>query len=192
MRNRIVGLASAAVWLVAITEPFLTFGLVTIKTTASGWALLIAATATLGLGGAATALLRRAKRLPRPVSPPTAEQLTLMRRFLTSIAIEVVAFATLNSLLAPSHADTLPALNVAIIGLHLIHLARIFDVPRYYALGLHFCAIATVTLLMIPSAEMIGHARLWYVFPSLAVAPVVWAVAVGNLREASQQLAEIE
>jgi hypothetical protein len=64
---------------------------------------------------------------------------------------------------------------VAIIGLHLIHLAWIFDVPRYYALGLHLCAIAAVTLL-------------WYVFPSLGV---VWAIAWGNLREASRELARV-
>lgn len=56
------------------------------------------------------------------------------------------------------HAALLPSLNLVIIGLHFLPLAWLFDVPRYYAMGLLFCAIPIVTLWALPANTMIGSA----------------------------------
>jgi hypothetical protein len=191
MRNRINGLAGGALWLVFITAVFAIFGLFMINTPDARWALVITVAMSLALTAVGIAVLRSTAQLPPRARQLSPDELVMIRRFWIVLGAEIVAFVTVNPLFPSSHSDMLPAFNIAIIGLHFIPLAWIFGVPRYYALGLHFCAIAAITLLVIPAAETFGSVRLWYVFPSLGVAPVVWAVAWGNLCEASRELSAV-
>jgi hypothetical protein len=102
--------------------------------------------------------------------------------------VEFAAFLVVNGICAATgHVDLIPALDVAIVGLHFLPLARIFRVPRYYPLGILFCLAGGVALLFSPGVEF-GHAEARYVIPSLGCAPAACVVAVLNLRESMAEV----
>jgi hypothetical protein len=144
----------------------------------------------LGLVAASIDVLRHAMALPR-AAYQSSEERQRVRAMMGGMAAAVVAeVAGLVGVvqLSSGHVDRIPALAVAVVGLHFLPLARIFRVPRYYPLGVCFCVAAVITLFAIPANEMVGHARLWWVYPSLGTVPIVGMVAWGNLHEAIKAL----
>lgn len=73
--------------------------------------------------------------------------------------------------------------DLIIIGLHFLPLARLFDVPRYDVAGILFCAIPVVTMLAVPADGHVGQALSWLVIPSVGCAAVASFTAWAGLRE---------
>lgn len=166
---------------------FSAWALMAMKTTGATWALapLLAVAAALLAFGWST--MRLASRLPRPTGPRTPAQRAVGRRFGLLVGIEVLAFAILNPVLAVTgHFTLLPSLNLVIVGLHLLPLARLFAVPRYFWMGVLFCIIPVATLLWIPGETRLGAALAWYIVPSLGCGIVSMLTGAAGMREARQ------
>ena len=74
-------------------------------------------------------------------------------------------------------------LDLMIVGLHFLPLARLFHVPRYSILGVLFCGISIVTMLVIPDGARIGQTFSWFVIPSVGRALIASVTAGAGLRE---------
>lgn len=116
----------------------------------------------------------------------------IWRKFAFVVGGEVLAFAVVNSIAGlTQNYELMPSLNLIVVGIHFIPLARIFRVPRYYIMGLLFCAISIVTLIAIPKQLMVGQTLAWYVVPSLGCGFVASLIAVSGLIEAWQSVSKI-
>ena len=100
------------------------------------------------------------------------------------VVAEVAAWALVSYVcVAIHHVALLVPLDVVILGLHFLPLARIFENRRYYPLGVLICGVAILTLAIFREDAYIGRAIAWYVVPALGCAPAVWIVAGANLGE---------
>jgi hypothetical protein len=184
-RRRITALAGAAVWLTVIGAAFAILSLAMLATRVSMGALVVVGVVAGVLVARAISILRENLRSPGPMAPRTPEEKAMLRPFLVVVAAEVVAFAVVNTICAANqHLDLMVPLDVLIVGIHFLPLARIFRVPRYYSMGLLFCGIALATLLLASASTQIGQAAARFVLPALGCAPVTFLIAAANLREA--------
>ncbi len=190
-RRRITALSGAAVWLTVVGAAFAILSLAMIATPVSTGALVVLGIVAAVLIARAISIIRENLRLPGPIAPRTPEEKAMLRPFLVMVAAEVIAFAVVNPIcVATQHLDLMVPLDVLIVGVHFLPLARIFRVPRYYWLGLLFCGVALAALLLVPASMQIGHAGARFVLPALGCAPVAFAIAGGNLREAKLAVAQ--
>jgi len=189
-RPRSIGLASGALWATTASAAFAIWSLILIGTPAAKGALIGALVIAAALIATGVVVMRAALRLPSGVSPRTAEEgRVIRRRFAWVFGVEIAALAVVNPILAfTGHGKLLPSLDVMIIGLHFLPLAWIFRVPRYYVMGLLFCAIPTVMLLSMSQHARLGHAVAWFVIPGLGCGLVGAATAAAGLREAWQSV----
>jgi len=74
-------------------------------------------------------------------------------------------------------------LDLIVVGLHFLPLARLFAVPRYNITAALFCAIPVATMMLIPVGGRIGEALGWFVVPSVGCAAVASTTAWAGLRE---------
>jgi hypothetical protein len=189
-RRRITALSGAAVWLIVVGAAFAILSLAIIATPVSLGALAVVGIAAAILIGKAVSIIRENLRLPGPIAPRTPEEKAMLRPFLVVVAAEVVGIAVVNSICAVTqHLDLIVPLDVLIVGVHFLPLARIFRVPRYCWLGLLFCGVSLATLL-VPASTQIGQAGARFVLPALGCAPVAFVIAAGNLREAKRAVAQ--
>jgi hypothetical protein len=186
-RRRVIGLVGAALWLIIASAAFVMLSLWMIGT-AAAWKLLFAvASITTVLIAIGLRVLSGVLRLPGAMPPRTPEEGAIFRRFVRVVVAELAAFMLVNSVcVGIGQLEFIVPLDVVIVGVHFLPLARIFRVPRYYPLGVLFCSVAILTLLMFPEGAHVGHAIAWYVVPSLGCAPVAWITAGAGLREAWQ------
>lgn len=188
-RRRSIGLAAAAVWLIVISFVFVAWSLLAIGTPVArvmlmGTLFLVAAFVATGI-----VVIRAALRLPVSTTPRTPEEQQMGRRFAWVFGAEMAAFAVVNPVLsATRHFELMPSLNLIVVGVHFLPLARIFRVPRYFVTGLLFCAIPVFTLIFIPKEFEIGDTLGWYVVPSLGCGLVALLTAAAGLREAWQSV----
>jgi hypothetical protein len=188
-RRRIIGLVGAALWLIVASGAFLMLSLWMIGTAAAWQLLFIATGITAVLVAIGLRVLNGVLRLPGAMPPRTPEERAVFRRFVRVVVAEVAAFMLVNSVCVTlQHVEFIVPLDVVIVGIHFLPLARIFRVPRYYPLGVLFCSVAILTLLMFRGGAHVGHAIAWYVVPSLGCAPVAWVTAGAGLREAWQAM----
>ncbi len=188
-RRRSIGLAVGSFWLVLAGAAFGAWSIFAIDTLSARWVLggVVVLTSVLLMFG--ISVIRAAALLPRSTAPRTTEERSLSRRFGVVALGEVIAFATINPIAAMTgHAALIPSLNLAIIGLHFLPLAWLFDVPRYYVMGVLFCGIPMLTLWALPADAMIGSAFGWYVVPSVGCGIVAVLTGAAGLREARQSL----
>ena len=82
----------------------------------------------------------------------------------------------------------MPSLNLGIVGVHFLPLARLFRVPRYYVMGVLFCFIPAVTLLWFPAQGRVGAVLGWHVIPSIGCGLVAVLVGAAGLLEARHSL----
>ena len=130
--------------------------------------------------------------LQKDVEQRTPEEQLIWRRFAFVVGGEVLAFAVVNSIAGlTQNYELMPSLNLIVVGIHFIPLARIFRVPRYNIMGLLLCAISIVTLIAIPKQLMVGQTLAWYVVPSLGCGFVASLIAVSGLIEAWQSVSKI-
>jgi len=119
---------------------------------------------------------------PAPARP--SEGRRIGRQFGAIVAVEGLAVTgvTLACVLTHRWALIVP-LDLIIVGLHFLPLARLFAVPRYNVTGALFCAIPILTMLLIPASARLGDAFSWIVVPSVACAAVASITASAGLRE---------
>jgi len=190
-RQRSIGLAGGALWLIAISAVFVIWSLLAIGTPIAT-AVLVATFVLLGaLVAAGIVVIRAALSLPASIVPRTLEEQKIGRRFAWVVGAEMVAFAVVNSVIgATGNYELMPSVNLIVVGIHFFPLAQIFRVPRYHVTGLLFCVIPIVTLLTISKQFAVGHALAWYVVPSLGCGLVASLTASAGLLEAWQLVSE--
>lgn len=187
-----LGLAGAAIWFVAISTAFTILSLTMIGTPAARLVLtsvIIAAIVYLAIG---IGMIRAVPRASGPVPPRTAEDRVVLRRFVPVVIAEVVAIMVVNSVCAVTeHLELLVPLDLLIVGIHFLPLARIFQVPRYYVTGGLFCLVSVLTLVLVPTQVQVGAAASWFVIPTFGCTSVAWATAAFNLREVGKSVSLI-
>jgi hypothetical protein len=186
-RSRSIGLAGGALWLTAVSAVFVAWSLLLIGTRLADGVLIGAFVVTGAVIAASVLVIRAACRLPKRAFPRTPEERATGRRFAWVVAAEVAAFMIVNPVAAVTgHVELLPSINLAIVGLHFLPLARLFQVPRYYVMGVLFCAIPAATVFSLPANAVLGHALDWYVVPSLGCGLVAMVTSAAGVREAWQ------
>ena len=131
------------------------------------------------------ALFRDVFQVPHdPAQSSPSEGRRLMRQFGTIVAVEGLALTavTLACVLNRRWALIAP-LDLIVVGLHFLPLARLFAVPRYNITAALFCAIPVATMMLIPVGGRIGEALGWFVVPSVGCAAVASTTAWAGLRE---------
>jgi hypothetical protein len=109
----------------------------------------------------------------------------MMRRFKWVLGGEIAAFWIVDSALsAMMRYYWMTPANILIIGVHFLPLAWIFRVPRYYGLGIAFCVVDVVTLLIVPESAHVGRAQAWFFWTSLGCGPAAILCSVANTLEA--------
>jgi len=130
-------------------------------------------------------VLRDVRRLFVPLPPHDAVGGVMMRRFKWVLGGEIAAFWIVDSVLSVMmrYYWITPA-NILIIGVHFLALASVFRVPRYYALGIAFCAVDVLTLLLVPESAHVGRAQAWFFWTSLGCGPSAILCGLANTLEA--------
>src|SRR6266568_5091969 len=183
-KRRIIGMAGGTLWLIAVSTAFAILSLVWIGTPIARVVLAGVTGLAMLLLGINIGALRAARRIPGELPPRTSEDQAMMRNFGRIVVAEIVALAVVNSLCKFYGQDVLVApLDLIIVGVHFVALARVFRTPRYSVMGWLFCVIPIATMLSVPERAQVGHAPAWFAIPSLLCPLVVWLTAVANLRE---------
>ena len=190
-KRRIIGLAGSGLWLTIISSGLAILSLSMIGTTVSRQVLIAVIIITAVLVAIGVAVLRRMMQLPGALPPRSAEDRVMLRRFVYVVAAETIGIMVANSVcVAIQRLEFIVPLDIAIVGIHFMPLARLFKVPRYYATGLLFFGVAALTLVFVPAHAQVGQAIGWFVLPSLGCAPIAWLTAAANLREATQLISK--
>ena len=177
-------MAGGTLWMIAVSTGFATLSLIRIGTPMASAVLAGVVGLAVLLLGINIGAMRAARGLPGEVPPRTSEDQVMMRHFWRIVVAEIVGLAVVNSLCQFYGRDGLMApLDLIIVGLHFVALARVFRTPRYGAMGWLFCVVPVATMLSMPERAQVGHAPAWFVIPSLLVALVVWLTVAANLRE---------
>ena len=188
-KRRMLGLAGAAIWMVAISTGFSVWALTMIGASLPRFVLasvLVGGILYLAIGaGVIRAILRSASA----VLPRTLEDRTMLRRFAWVGAAEVIGIMVVNGICAVTqHLELLVPLDLMIVGIHFLPLARIFRVPRYYLLGALFALVPVLTIVLVPVHAQVGAADAWFVIPTFGCSAAAWATSAFNLREAVKSL----
>ncbi len=131
-----ISLAGGTLWLVVAGSGFAVAALIWIGTPTATAALVGVVALACVLVGINVRAMRTALRLPGNLPPLTPEEQTIMRGFLRVLIAEVVAIIAVNWLCAVYRRfGLIGPLDIVVVGLHFIPLARILRIPRYYATG---------------------------------------------------------
>lgn len=186
-RRRTMGLSIGAVWLVVASAGFATWSLIAIGTALALSALAVVGAAVVGIAWWGITVARLAARLPN--EPRGQQYQGVGRRFAWVVVVEVAAFSAVTTWgVMTAHFAMIPSLNLIVVGLHFLPLAKLFRVPRYYLMGVLFVAIPLATLLWFPEQAVVGATQSWYVLPSLGCGLAAAVTAAANLNEASSAL----
>jgi hypothetical protein len=181
-----IGLCGAALWLMVVSLGFFLLSLWMVDTSKARNLFFVVAVAAVAPIAINILIIRSVLQLPNNTSgEQMAVRRSMHRRFLIVVGGEVAAFIIVNPVCAVMrHYEIIVPLDVLIVGIHFLPLAWIFQVPRYYLMGVLFCLVAALTLFVVPESMHFGRVRAWYVFPGLGSAPVAWVTAWANLWEA--------
>ncbi len=184
IRARMIGMAGGTLWLVVASMGFATGSLLWIGTPMARGALAAVVGLAALLLGVTIQAIRVARRMVDDSPAGADERRTLMRRFTFVVVAEVIGIMVTNALCTFYRRYGLMApLDVIIVGLHFVALARLFQVPRYTVMGCLFCAIPIAAMMSVPEQTLVGRAPAWFVVTSLLCAFVVWLTAAANLHE---------
>jgi hypothetical protein len=190
-KRRMLGLSGAAIWLIAVSTAFTALSLFMIGTSAARLALISFAVAAVVYLLIGAGVIRKVLRSPGVVPPRTHEERVIMRRFVPVVIGEVVALMIVNTVCAVMRRlEPIVPLDVLIVGVHFLPLARIFRVSRYLVMGGLFCLVSVLTMVLVPVHAQVGAAGAWFVIPAFGCTPVAWATAALNLRETRQSVHE--
>ena len=183
------GLAGGSLWLIEVGTVFAIWSLVTVHTGVATTMLTFLAISAVALLIFGIRLMLIARRLSHaPEQDPTRGR-RLLRHF-GLIVLAEAAGCILVSLACTltHHGRFIVPLNLIIVGLHFLPLARLFNVPRYNLLGVLFCAIPIATMLSTASSAHIGHALTWVAIPSIGCGLVALAIGAAGLDEVQRFL----
>src|SRR4051794_23147903 len=131
-KRRIIAMAGGTLWLIAASTAFATISLVWVGTPTARVALAGVIGLAMLLLGINLRAMRASRGIPGELPPRTPEDHTMMRNFGCTVVAEVVGLAVVNSLCTFYARDALMApLDLMVVGLHFVVLARIFRTPRY-------------------------------------------------------------
>jgi hypothetical protein len=119
-----------------------------------------------------------------PSEPRSTGDRRIGRQFALIVVLEGVAVALVSiACYFMSHLSWIVPLDLIIVGIHFIPLAKLFGVPRYTTLGLLFCIVSILTLLLVPAHAHIGTVFTRVVYSALGCAASAWLISIGNLLE---------
>ncbi len=78
------------------------------------------------------------------------------------------------------HPQWIPTWCALVVGVHFLPLSRLFAVPAYWMTGLVLIAVAAVTIIVVPLADLAEEA--WFVLPGALAAATLWGTAAVLLR----------
>jgi hypothetical protein len=182
-RSYALGLAIGSLWLIAAGVGYSAAVLALIDTPAATIALTALLAAAVAAVAAAVLVIKAAARLPK--DKVSAEAAPSMRRwfiivFVVEVALILVVAAVCG---ATRRVEYIVPLVLVVVGVHFLPLARLFGVPRYYALGAGFCVIAIATMLLVEPTARIGAVLSWTVLPTFGCSLLAAAVGSLGLRE---------
>jgi hypothetical protein len=152
------------------------------------WQLAKAAPAIDGSGGAVESGWSNGAGRPGGAGEPggSIDGRVIGRKFGIIVGIEWIGlFAAAAVLGATGHAEVIPAVICAGVGVHFFPLARLFHVPAYTLTGVALCALAAVTLILAP---LTSTPALWTIIPGVGAAITLLATCAALLSE-SRRLA---
>jgi hypothetical protein len=186
-RRRNLGLAAGCLWLVLVSITFADWSLFVVRSI--GASILLAAISLIAavLIVVSVAMLRTVYHLRDETPPRPSEARRLGRAFGLIAGMEglVITGVTLACVFWHHTAFIVP-LDLTIVGLHFLPLAKLFSVPRYYITGCLFCIVPIATMLLVPRDQRIGNALSWIVLPSVGCAMVAFGTAWAGLSEVNQ------
>ena len=152
----VLGLSIGTFWLIAASTAFSILALTFVRTSDARAALAAVIIGALSLGTVSTTQVRAATRLP--AVPQTGAGRKIGRLFGLTVIAEVAGLVIVNAAARFSgHRSMRIPLSLFVVGLHFLPLAKIFGVPRYTMLGILFCAISALTLLLVPAEARVGE-----------------------------------
>ncbi|MGH9477301.1 MAG: hypothetical protein ACRD1C_13390 [Terriglobales bacterium] len=168
------GVAAWAAWLIATRMSYWLLG-----ETVMGAAMI----------AIAAGVVRQAARRQHPEPPPPAE-LRRLRRSLVWLAVsEASGYVLVNLLaIAGGHIAWLPALNVLLLGAHLLPLGAILRQRVCTLAGALLCLAAVASLGLLPASAHLGAAPAWFAVPLLAGGWILLFAAAAGLRQGRRAL----
>ncbi len=188
MKRRNLGLASGSLWLVLSSTAFAVGVLLMVRSLKATILLALLSVAAAVLIGIASRMLHTLTHMRTdPGQSNPSEGRRLLRQFGVIVALEGIALTGVTLACVLTHRwELIVPLNLIIVGLHFLPLARLFNVPRYNITGSLFCAIPILTMLLIPAGGYLGQAFVWAVIPSVGCAAVASLTAWAGLRDVGQ------
>jgi hypothetical protein len=186
----VLGLSIGTFWLVAASSGFSITMIASANSRASGYAIGTIAIAATALLLVIARQIVAAARLPR--DKRTSEHSGIGRRFLWIVMLEIAGIVLANTIAYSSgHLSLMVPIDLVVIGLHFIPLARLFGVPRYRALGVSFCAIPILTVVAFPADIHIGSTLARFLIPTIGCTVAAWMTSIGNMVEIRRLLSDI-
>jgi hypothetical protein len=187
-RNFAIGLTIGSVWLITAATGFSSV----ILGLAGGAYARDGLPAVLLTGGACIVagvfVLRRALRLPKE----DASSRRSRRPFLLIVLAEIAGWGVANVACVTFWTwRAMVAVDLIIVGLHFVPLARVFNVSRYRMLGLLFCLIPVATLWLVSPDAQTGDVVSWIALPSFACSVVAAVFGLIGLVQSSQLTAKL-
>ena len=129
-----------------------------------------------------------AAKLPKAT---TSKRSNIGRRFGWIVVFEVVGIVLIGGICFNAGLlSWLVPVDLIIVGIHFIPLARLFGVPRYTLLGAAFCAIPVLTLILVPADAHVGAVVARYLISSLGCTAASWLTAAASAFEIRRLLLE--
>lgn len=183
----VVGLSIGTFWLFAVSSGFAIF--TTVRATDARMPLIVASV----IGGTFLAItflyIMAALKLP---SQPGKRDWRISRQFALIVFLEFAAISLASVVcFATRHLHWLDSITVTIVGIHFIPLAKLFGVPRYTVLGLLFCAVTLLTLMLVPEHARIGVVPTREVYLTFGCVVSTWVIAIGSLLELRDLTAQV-
>jgi hypothetical protein len=187
-RSFAIGLTIGSVWLIAASTGFssLILGLAGGRYARVGLpAVLIVGAAFIVAG---IVVLRQALRVPKEA----ASNRGIRRPFLRIVIAEIVGWNVANAACLLFWTwRAIVAVDLVIVGLHFLPLARVFKVPRYRVLGALFCIIPVATVLLVSSGAQTGAVASWIALPTFGCSVVAALFGLIGLAQASRLAADL-
>ena len=180
--------AAGMIWLIFVTlffalldlyfaklQPFYTL-FVAVLIVAISIALFIWSIKTLNL----------AKRLPEEKS---LSNNSMKLWFIVVLVLEIVGLNIATfMLLKLNHFQYIVPVDILIVSLHFVPLARIFAMPIYYFLGIVMSLTAILTMVLVPVSSQIGNLITLAAIPSLLFIGLNWITIIYVLRDGMKYL----
>jgi len=115
-----------------------------------------------------------------------------------AMAFEAITIPVADVLLGKEHlAAFMAPVTAMIVGIHFFGLVAASKVRLYLGIGLAMCALAALTMLLLPASETVGsgaashHIIIWTVVVGLGCAAILWASAVDRLMYAYEETRQV-